>query len=483
MQWIAYVRKMIPFMATIAVMSACFASVVVLEPISGKVGRMKALVLIPGARVPAANYTDFLVKIQEQAAFPLVILGLDFSGGTPQPIGLKKRVVKLLEPFGYGESGGLGAEDVWIMGHSLGGIVARRIAEDFGGLVLLAAYFDRLSNREKTQIIDYKKPILILSGYQDGLTRFPYIVRDYPYDTRGHESGDWSRTMILLNGANHSFYAGNDTLEGDLHGDIEPQVARAMASNIIAAFLSQFTDSLTLLEITLKASELAEVKQMSDRLAKPYLEATTMDESTCEVAQFEILAPEFEQNEVLVSSTSKSNAREFAVAKPSITQVGDERVEVNVVQFNIHQSNLIDRGNLPLAPRAIACKMKSAASVTDLLWLQGKEPKPVSCAQIQLSIQQKILSLLSENQYRKYKESTGFLGLPQEKEHATGIGWLSNRSSIIDKNGDEYKLNVQSLYTNLQASFGLEGMTYCKLLSPSRMLEWYTLDSLLEARK
>ena len=145
------------------------------------------------------------------------------------------------------------------------------------------------------------------------------------------------------------------------------------------------------------------------------------------------------------------------------------------------QPNLVDRANLPFAPKAIACKMKSAESVSDLLWLQRRESAPTSCVDLQYNLQRKVLDLLSKEQAQRYKKSTGFLGYPIEKRHTTGIGWLSNRSSLIDKKGEGYRPGVQALYTDLQAPFGLDGMIYCKFLSPARLLEWYTIDSLLEA--
>ena len=302
----------------LCVTSTYNASDFILDPPVAKVGRTQALIFIPGAQVPAQNYFDLLRKIQANLSFPLIVVALDFIGGTPQPIGLKQRIAKLIKRLGSNQKEELGPEDIWIGGHSLGGIVARRVAQDFAGLILLGAYFDRINNRSETQILDYGKPILILSGLQDGITRVPYVARDYSYDTLGHQSGDWSRTMILLDGVNHSYYAGNELLRGDIQGDLEPQAARTLTAKAMAGFLSQFSTSLTHLQQNLEASELAKLKKTSDRLASPYLEATRLDRSICEVAQQEILSQESSELKIRVGSNTKTNVAQFAAAKPQI---------------------------------------------------------------------------------------------------------------------------------------------------------------------
>jgi len=460
-----------------------FPSQLILEPLQGKFGNPKALVLLPGARIKAERYTDFLRRIQAELSFPLIGVILKFPADVPQPVGLRRKIRKILGKISSNGFGNISAENTWIAGHSLGGIAARRVGEDYAGLILLASYFDRLSRRQETQISAYEKPILILSGAMDGLTRAPYILRDYAYDTNGASSGDWSRTMLLLEGANHSFFAGDSLIDGDIEGVRDSQSARQAAAEAIASYLTLFEKKIPRLRREEAILKLSVLKKTSDQLARPYQVASAMDHSLCEDAQHEVLSENLEDGSFKVGSKVLRSIYQFARAKPSLSVNPENQVEVETIQFGSDYSNILDRANLPLAPSSIACKMKSAEAVSNLMWVPGSQRNGELCSQIQLKIQQDILGLLSEDQYQRYLHSKNVLGEAKEKKHSTGFGWLSNRSSLIQKGDEGFDPVSHSLYTDLNAPFGLEGMVYCKFLSPARLLEWYTIDALLSPQE
>ena len=182
---------------------------------------------------------------------------------------------------------------------------------------------------------------------------------------------------------------------------------------------------------------------------------------------------------VKITSSTEKQIANFALAKPSLKLDSDMEPVINTVKFVDKYRNIIDLGNISLAPKASFCKMKSAESVVDLSWLP-EIFKKTSCSKIQKRLMLETLNLLSEDQYQRYLDSGKTLDLAKEKKHSTGIGWLSSRSELIDEEDGEYFVRSQSLYTSINAPKSFSGMTYCKFVTPARLLDWYLVDSLLQ---
>ena len=148
------------------------------------------------------------------------------------------------------------------------------------------------------------------------------------------------------------------------------------------------------------------------------------------------------------------------------------------MKFVDNYRNIIDLGNISLAPKASFCKMKSAESVVNAD-LDEEIHKKTSCSKIQRRLMLETLYLLTDKQYQRYLESGKILDIVKEKKNSTGIGWLSSGSDLIDEEDGDYFVNTRSLYTNLDAPKLFNGMTYCKLVTPARLLDWYLIDSLI----
>ena len=141
---------------------------ILLAPLAGKSGPVKILVYVHGALVNEAHYQTLAKSIQ--AATPLTLwVGLpSFILDTPNPgtingavTGMVKRIVA---------QGGLNTTvaDVFVAGHSLGGVFAPAVVNKYGyaGLLEHGSYVT-----SGLDITSTRFPVLTLGGELDGLTR------------------------------------------------------------------------------------------------------------------------------------------------------------------------------------------------------------------------------------------------------------------------------------------------------------------------
>ena len=124
--------------------------------------------------------------------------------------------------------------------------------------------------------------------------------------------------------------------------------------------------------------------------------------------------------------------------------------------------------------------MKSAEAIVNSS-LDKEINQKTSCSKIQRKLMLETLYLLTEKQYQRYLDSGKTLDLVKEKKYSTGIGWLSSGSGLIDEESGDYFVTTRSLYTSLDAPKLYSGMTYCKFVTPARLLDWYLVDSLIPA--
>ena len=457
-----------------------YSSELIVRPPDGKVGKDQVLIFLPGARVPAENYQDLLGRIQNEVHRPLWTITLKFLGDVPQPVGLKTRVKRVIKNLNKSLKSKILQEDIWLSGHSLGGINARRIASEYGGLILLSSYFDRLGDRNKTDFPKFEQPVLLLSGELDGLTRPAYLARDAKFDTTNSSIENWNKSVILLPEVNHSLFAYDDyLLSGDLPTTLEPSVGRELIAEAAGLFMTIHSNQT---EASLKANSmesLYEFKKKSNELLRSYEIAYSKDSTLCGDAQELIIKEDLGQSTKLkINSETEKGIHKFALAKPIIEVNSEKEPVITTVKFVDHYRNIIDLGNISLAPKASFCKMKSSESLVNSS-LDGEIQKRTSCSKIQRRLMLETLYLLTDKQYQRYLDSGKILDIVKEKKNATGIGWLSSGSDLIDEEDGDYFVRTRSLYTNLDAPEPFSGMTYCKLVTPARLLDWYLIDALI----
>ena len=105
----------------------------------------------------------------------------------------------------------LSNKDIFLAGHSLGGIMARESAKkmDLAGLMLFASYLPKSDIAGKDFVSSFPIPVLTLGGELDGLTGINYIAREFMEASKAKLklSNIYKKPVILLEGVNHSQFA------------------------------------------------------------------------------------------------------------------------------------------------------------------------------------------------------------------------------------------------------------------------------------
>ena len=454
-----------------------YASAEFLVPPSDKKGLNQYLVFIPGAKIKNENYEDLLKKIQIQNVRPLWVISLKFMGNMPQPIKLKQKVNNALKKLSSRLALPINLQDVWISGHSLGGINASRIAKDYAGLLLFSSYFDRLSKHESLPYVLTDKPALVLSGELDGLNRPIYVVRDSGFDTTRDNPNNWTKLVLLLPKINHSLLAFDDTLmPGDIPAEISVDEGREIIARTIASFIEihSFINNDKSYQSAL--SFLQEIKRKSNQLMRPYLESQSLDQSLCADLQSYLLKKDITTPlEINIHLKMNEKLYSYALTKPKLFSRSFNKVDLEVIQYNKNFQNLLDNSLLPLSPKSISCKMKSSQAVAHTFGLPGPT-SPTTCDHMQRYILKSIFNLLNDHQINRYERSSKVLEIEEERTFKTGPGWLLSPSPIMNKSS--HRLQAQSLYTSLKINPKFRGMSYCKIASYGRLVEWILTDAL-----
>ena len=78
------------------------------------------------------------------------------------------------------------------------------------GLILFSSYFERSVRSDNQDFESFEKPLLIVSGELDGITRPSYIARDYEPKVLNNEIVYWNKLILLIEGVNQSLFAFED---------------------------------------------------------------------------------------------------------------------------------------------------------------------------------------------------------------------------------------------------------------------------------
>ncbi|XP_042206767.1 uncharacterized protein LOC121855736 isoform X2 [Homarus americanus] len=179
-----------------------------------------------------------------------------------------------------------------------------------------------------------------------------------------------------------------------------------------------------------------------------------------------------------VTDTIFETLLKFSSSKPHV--VLEQKMANTTTSTHIYPNpNRLSVGSEPITSKEMGTKFKSREAIMELLIPLGVEfGDEVSCRDINQAAFDLALSTasgLSKSRFETRGRSSTFH--PDEVK-LTGSGWLEAHLlySITDA-GLEVK--SPSLPTDVNVGFGLGGMHYCKLLTPTRALEYLIIDSLV----
>ena len=455
---------------------------ILLKPLNGKQGEPQLMIFVGHYGIESNAYVDFLERIQQQSEFPLWVANIKYIKGSLSGRGFDKKIERIRRYVSSIEQYDIPKLKTWITGHSKGASLVKRVAEQYAGLILFSSYYKRLTGPNSRDLNSFKKPLLVVSGELDGITRPSYIARDYESKYLSNETDYFSKLVLLVEGVNHSLLAYDDfIMDGDLPATIDSERGRDEVAKAASAFMTYHDINSTKIKAEKTLDLLQEYDDSSAPILNSFFELNQIDNSVCEIVQDEILANGLGSSnpyEIRVTEIDKSTS--FALLEPRVSMTHNGNAFVQVYQYNVMPKNPRDVSSGSPAAKRILCKMKTAKAVADSHWTDARYVNN-SCSLMQQKFVDMALSRLNEKQLNRYQESGNRINLGREKKYNSSFLWLSNRDPLVIGSNGRYEIRNQTLHKDMEEFVGEGGFQYCKFISPARLLDWYLTDGLFQS--
>ncbi|KAK7249816.1 hypothetical protein SO694_00005045 [Aureococcus anophagefferens] len=408
-------------------------------------GVNKTLVIVGGASIANDKYAPLGRAIQRFAAANNLSLWVAipaFPLDTPNPAALPAEV----EEAYAATFDGCAPEDVFVAGHSLGGIFSQALVHgsSYAGLVLLGSY---LSTVYGYDVASFPKPVLTLGGELDGLTRVTRLARELASLEAavgaGGERAKFDKPVGLALGVSHSQFASGVNVTSFGVKDLRPAVtegaAHAAIGEIVAAFLAFQTFGTAARPDALVALAVA-VDELNATLA-PFRAAD--DAGRCAAWQRSLAANV--SAAFAVDEDDAASLAGFDLANPDIAGAA-----VRVVSRAAAPPNPADSSLARVAPSSVDCKAL---------------PRPANAKRLAAA-----RALLEGTRALDRYDATGVpFGAFSDRTVATGLGWQAAALDVAAADGAV--ATSAPLLATADAAL-------CKLLPVSRVVEIALVDGL-----
>merc|ERR1711907_884432 len=335
----------------LAVIPAVSASLIVMPPLAGKSGPEKLLIVINGAYVKNTNYQEVSEAIQHASSTRLWIAIPSFIASCPNPGEMNSKLADAVATVKQRNFTNMQpARDVYISGHSLGGIMCQSAVANGGyaGLILFGSY---LTTLYKYSLKTFKSPVLTLAGELDGLTRITRIAADGP-------AAVYRFPVFALKGQSHSQFCSNVNVTSFGNKDLRPEVTWDVAHAAIAEAVANFI-TLTLNPKDSQAQTYIDTKiKYTQRLLQGFLKAQDEEKDVCANAQ------KVPASNVTSSFTVSTNqVGNFASFDTTYPKVDTSSRSVTVVTEVQHHLNPADSSITDASASEVDCKTLTESSL------------------------------------------------------------------------------------------------------------------------
>ncbi len=494
--------------------TSALAGDVILKPLTTGPAEI-ALVMIQGAKIPAAQYIALAQAIQAAAEFPVWVGIPDFALNVPEPLVIGSgisRVLKALHNQGMNKSAKL-----FFTGHSLGGIILQDylVGNPSGALgQVLMGSFLQLKYRKNTT---FAIPTLTIGGGLDGLCHVTRIMEEFYHrisSVADRESAIKSCPVVIVHGLSHiQFASGSNPPKLVKLRDLKPEISTEQAHKSLAMLTAAFVS------MKLGGSSgfvyLKSAVDATDKFIQPLVNAYKLegyynfkppcyqgDSVSCtlgspwsehaqstmgglhegRVNDTDVFHPVYQINPVhlphiLNTTNCKVPGKTCIVSMTTVTQnVYDE------------SDKLIDAGFVPTSASEMRVKLKSRQIVFQAGGYQNVDFNKTDGSSICRDINQESYNWALQNastitlaRFTKY-------GVPMvmgEDKGPYNVGpiwiWDPLSYTMSKSVSGEDVMEVRSVMMRTPSDYAIKaaaGMHYCKLLSPARVMEWIYVDGL-----
>jgi len=381
-------------------------------------------------------------------------------------------------------------EDLWLAGHSLGGICSNTLVQmvskkgpGFAGLMVMGSYVDQDGD---FSVANYSIPILTLNveldfgGGRPGKTAIWFKQHLEFARSAGEEKALKEKPVFILPGLNHSDFCPGFDVPGDLPADVDQETATTAIGAAVASFLhSQSGDEAAL-------SHLRTLRDQTNLFMEPYLEAEAMEKSSrdgsdgqssfCERAtHIQAGLSEEDDGHLKITDTFFNGNGNLEHCHPAYETVGSD-LQATSCSHTDYYSDFDNTGYFGCSSQ-ISCKFLSSDRLAEQLNTTAIHPD-LTCRDINMQTVRMVEALAPKSTSERFQKKGRGWCFENDTSTFGNIGplWLLGNMKLTEK---EDCLSVSSLHLHTETTSKIfPGSTYCKLLSPTRVLDWMMTDSL-----
>ncbi|XP_037071612.1 uncharacterized protein LOC119092739 [Pollicipes pollicipes] len=441
-----------------------------------------AMVLVQGADVYPEQYKELGLAIQNATDSPLWVgIAEGFLNNFPNPLQISAVISTVMQDL---KEAGMPEEvDVFIAAHSLGGVVVQGYvvsnAASLRGLMLFGSY---LTNRP---LAEFPLPVLHLSGTLDGGQARPTRMADTYAELMAMEpEHDWApllKPVILLEGVDHAhFFTGDippSVAEHDILSELDADAARQMLAGRCAAFVALVQnrtlaeDSRTMLRTDYNATGafLAPLYELQRQ------EADGERSEWAATAQRYLLNVANESVTVAIESSHEPDLSTLEHQHTTVNATGDTSANISIFSSVEHPLDPVDASPNSHTSSEIAVKMVSQELVASVLPAGTFGPRR-SCRDANQLALDTALAAAPDTARERFSRRGHPAVLLDDHMALIGPLWVQERLRLT-YGTDGVQVQSVAIETAVDSPF-FPGNHYCKLLSPSRALEYVLIDGL-----
>ncbi|KAK7076308.1 hypothetical protein SK128_001032 [Halocaridina rubra] len=456
---------------------------IILPPIVTS-GTEAALLLVPGADINGQFYQPLAEAIQEASSLKLWVgLVRPFPLDIPNPINLIPDLDNTLQMM---RDQGMTTSTIFLAGHSLGGTVLQN--EQWSQENGVVAWLLFASYVNKGELVNTTLPVMHLSGDLDGMTRVTRISSTFKelLDSLAESpENKYEKAVIVLEDINHMHFASGDppslVAEDDILSPLPEAEGHALLAQHISAYLTTVS-GFPAEEVANARATLEQAFVKTSQIMQPLMYLTDLMEGDgtralwTEAAQRVIsTVSDSYQNALQVTDSIFDTVDAFASSKPQLELVG-ETVYVTT-STHVYPRGLLEATG-PQTASEIGAKFKSREAIMEALMPFGVEfGEMVTCKEVNQAGFELAWTTASEVIRDRFTARGGQVTFLEDDEKATGSGWLY-ASLNFNLTLNDLAVTSPTLVTSVDTGLGLGGMHYCKLLAPTRALEYIMIDGL-----
>ena len=464
----------------------------------------KLALFVPGGKVPPEDYARFLQDVLDAAESNL--FGAIVHCGKLNlcdPLGqLPGLIASAIAQAGAQLNNGTDflPEQIFVMGHSLGGVGARHYADTFdkgrgaaafAGLALFGTQYNGDHEDLKgtlgypMDLQAFPAPLLAVVGELDMVPAMGHV---------GTLVGQWlampgadsaqraTKPLVIVPGMDHSQFCSPFNVSGDLAPEIPNDAARAYAAAATAAWVDNVVHPTPALAATLSAF----VQNASVPITRAWREASALEASAwCAEAQKIAIAdlPAAAAARVdvqVVAKTAGASLEHFHTNYTLDPSTGRLSIFIGSYAYypQVSSWNPVTLfGPTYQSAGDISCKLVSADRVAQQLNVTGAYPQkapPVPCSRMNAAAVDKAMGLLEASWpagVSRYARRGLNFTFADDSATFAGPQWVFLSSLSFKASSVGVTVSSPRLYSSITSKI-YPGNFYCKVLSPAKALEW-----------